>query len=112
MSLVRFREWLSKQDDQSIDFWGVVQRKRRNIRNIRDIRVQGTIYTALLFFFDHFDGSNVPFLESTVRKISQMNYSEYWEYCEYSEYSQYSHLVDEIAYGYDDNDISISLIDV
>ena len=57
MSL-HFREWLVKysENDQSIDFWRVVShRKKRNIRNIENIRVQGNIYTALLFFFEEFD---------------------------------------------------------
>jgi len=104
MDLLRFREWLAEQskDDRSIDFWRVIQRKRRRI-NISNIRVQGTIYTALLFFFDHFDGSNVPFLENTIKKISQItNLSD-----EYLLHTEYTHLVDEISYGYDDNDISI-----
>jgi hypothetical protein len=117
MSL-RFREWLAKhsEDDQSIDFWRVVQRKRRNnfnIRNIFNIRVQGTIYTALLFFLEHFDG-NVPFLESTIKKITKIEneYLLYSEYSEYSLFSEYSRLVDNIAYGYDDNNISLCLVDI
>lgn len=116
-----FREWLAKQaeDDQSIDFWRVVHRKRRrNIRNIRNIkkisntRVQGNIYTALLFFLEQFDG-NVPFLENTLKKITKIE-NEYLLYSEFSEslYSEYSLLVDNIAYGYDDNKISVCLVDI
>lgn len=118
MSL-RFREWLAKhsQDDQSIDFWRVVQRKRRrikisnisNISKISNTRVQGNIYTALLFFLEQFDGCNVPFLENTLTKITKIENSEY---SEYSLFSEYSLLVDNIAYGYDDNNISLCLVDI
>ena len=117
MSL-HFREWLTKnsEDDQSIDFWKVVHRKRRrNIKNIRNTRVQGNIYTALLFFLEQFDG-NVPFLENTLKKITKIEneylFSEYSEFSKYYLFSEYSRLVDNIVYGYDDNNISVCLVDI
>jgi len=113
MSL-RFREWLAKQsdDDQSIDFWKViVHRKKRNIFNIKNIRIQGNIYTALLFFLEQFEGSNVPFLENTVKKITKIE-NEKSLFSEDSLFSEYSRLVDNIAYGYDDNNISLCLVDI
>ena len=110
MSL-HFREWLVKQseNDQSIDFWRVVfhRKLRRNvISNISNIRVQGNIYTALLFFFDEFDGCNVPFLEKTLKKITN-NISNI-ENIE----NEYSRLIDNIVYGYDYDYISLCLVDI
>ena len=98
MTFHHFHKWLinHSDNDDSIEFWEVFQRKKRK-RKLRKIIVQGNIYTALLFFFDHFYRLNIPFLSSTLEEIKNIS----------NDSNEYHRLVEKIFYGYDDNNISV-----
>lgn len=104
MTFHHFHKWLinHSDNDDSIEFWEVFYRKKRK-RKLRKIIVQGNIYTALLFFFDHFYHLNIPFLSSTLEEINNISNDSN----DSNASNEYYHLVEKIVYGYDDNNISV-----